>query len=60
MTKDGSTPSDDNGTEPLAGAVPRIVDASHLLGSRREVIITHRGERYRLRITQNGKLLLTK
>jgi hemin uptake protein HemP len=39
---------------------PPSVDASTLFGSNREVIIVHRGEQYRLRVTQNGKLILTK
>jgi hemin uptake protein HemP len=30
-----------------------------LLGHRREVVITHNGREYRLRVTQNGKLILT-
>ncbi len=35
--------------------------ASHLLfGDRREVIIDHGGERYRLRITGSNKLILIK
>jgi hemin uptake protein HemP len=31
-----------------------------LLGSGREVIILHAGDRYRLRVTANDKLILTK
>ena len=31
-----------------------------LLAGSREVIIEHRGEDYRLRLTANGKLILTK
>lgn len=33
---------------------------SALFGDRREVILIHNGEHYRLRMTQNGKLILTK
>lgn len=34
--------------------------ASHrLLGARGELIIEHEGRDYRLRLTQNGKLILT-
>lgn len=40
-------------------AVPTIEVAS-LLGSGREAVIVHRGERYRLRVTANDKLILTK
>ena len=31
-----------------------------LLGQRREALIDHRGEQYRLRLTAAGKLILTK
>lgn len=39
--------------------VPRI-DASTLLASSREVILVHNEQEYRLRITSNDKLILTK
>ena len=39
--------------------VPRI-DASSLLASRREIILVHKEQEYRLRITSNDKLILTK
>ena len=38
---------------------PRRIPSNVLLGSRREVVIVHNGREYRLRITQNGKLILT-
>ncbi|BBK33721.1 hemin uptake protein HemP [Stella humosa] len=38
----------------------RRLDAGHLLGGGRECIIVHGGAEYRLRITSNGKLILTK
>jgi hemin uptake protein HemP len=38
---------------------PRLQAAALLAGSR-EVIIEHAGEEYRLRLTKNGKLILTK
>ena len=37
---------------------PRIASQA-LLGARRELIIVHNGREYRLRVTQNGKLILT-
>ena len=40
-------------------AIPRI-DASTLLASRREIILVHNEQEYRLRITSNDKLILTK
>ncbi len=46
-----------------AAGMPRprsAIAASELLGQARSVVIEHRGERYELRITRNGKLILTK
>lgn len=37
---------------------PRVTSAA-LLGSRRELLIVHNGREYRLRLTQNEKLILT-
>lgn len=41
-------------------APAKEIDVVALVGSGREVVLLHRGERYRLRITANGKLILTK
>jgi hemin uptake protein HemP len=38
----------------------RRIDLRTILGDDREVIICHRDEDYRLRLTSNDKLLLTK
>jgi hemin uptake protein HemP len=38
----------------------RRVATETLLGGARELILEHRGELYRLRVTANGKLILTK
>jgi hemin uptake protein HemP len=43
---------------PLEG--PRQVAVSTILGAEREVLLIHNGEPYRLRITANNKLILTK
>ncbi len=40
-------------------AVPRL-DTDAVFGAGREVILVHRGQEYRLRITKAGKLILTK
>jgi hemin uptake protein HemP len=37
-----------------------VIRTTSLMNGRREVIILHAGERYRLRITANDKLILTK
>ncbi len=38
---------------------PQKVRSETLLGSARELLIVHNGREYRLRLTQNGKLILT-
>lgn len=38
----------------------KTLTSSELLGNAREAIIEHGGEEYRLRITSNQKLILTK
>jgi hemin uptake protein HemP len=40
--------------------VQRVVRLEELLGDDREVLIQHGSEYYRLRLTRNGRLLLTK
>ena len=40
-------------------SVPPKVPSEMLLGPRKELVITHNGREYRLRVTQNGKLILT-
>jgi len=39
---------------------PRRLKVSDLLAGEREAILEHDGQDYRLRITANGKLILTK
>jgi hemin uptake protein HemP len=41
-------------SEPL-----RRVASGSLLGQARELVIVHNGREYRLRLTRNGKLILT-
>lgn len=38
----------------------RTLSSSQIMDDQREVIILHDGEQYRLRITSNNKLILTK
>jgi hemin uptake protein HemP len=35
------------------------ISSESLLGPRRELVIVHNAREYRLRLTQNGKLILT-
>ena len=50
-------------TKPRIGepqrAAPQKVSSEALLGSGRELVIVHNGREYRLRLTQNDKLILT-
>ena len=51
-----------NPTAPKAPALPEPrnkVSSQALLGDGRELVILHNGREYRLRLTQNGKLILT-
>ncbi|MGJ0429161.1 hemin uptake protein HemP [Methylobacter sp.] len=38
----------------------RRVSSSELFGAQNEIVIDHHDDEYRLRITSNGKLILTK
>lgn len=44
---------------PLLATPPRKVWSETLLGPNGELVIVHNGREYRLRLTQNGKLILT-
>ncbi len=44
---------------PTVAAEPRKVTSQALLGASRQLVIVHNGREYRLRLTQNGKLILT-
>ncbi|MDP1645851.1 MAG: hemin uptake protein HemP [Thiobacillus sp.] len=39
---------------------PGIIQTDFLFQGNQEILISHNGEHYRLRITKNGKLILTK
>jgi hemin uptake protein HemP len=45
---------------PASPAPRRRLESSALLGRDTELIIAHGGEEYRLRLTRQGKLILTK
>ena len=38
----------------------QALTTEELFGSRQEIVIVHQGDEYRLRITRNNKLILTK
>ena len=45
--------------ERVQSAAPERVSSESLLGRNRELVIVHNGREYHLRLTQNGKLILT-
>ena len=42
------------------GSIPVVIDSVTLMGGRRELIIRHGENTYRLRVTASNKLILTK
>jgi hemin uptake protein HemP len=54
---DRPAPGPDNSAPPSGG--PRRVRSEELLRGGVELLIEHQGREYRLRVTQNGKLILT-
>jgi hemin uptake protein HemP len=59
---DNRPTSSDPPVRPLeapAASGPRRVRSEELLKGGVEILIEHRGREYRLRVTQNGKLILT-
>ena len=51
---------DPEGDDPARAVPRRVVGSGELFQGRGELIILHRNEEYRLRITRAGKLILTK
>lgn len=54
-----STDASPTATDHGRASAPRL-DTGTVFGAGREVILVHRGQEYRLRITKAGKLILTK
>lgn len=48
------------GGQRAPASLPRRVDVRSLLEGHREVLLEHDGQLYHLRVTANGKLILTK
>jgi hemin uptake protein HemP len=44
----------------ITSAMRQRLNSTELFGTGREVVIEHAGEEYRLRLTRQGKLILTK
>jgi hemin uptake protein HemP len=45
---------------PKVAATLRTIDSQALFGEAKQVLIVHQGETYKLQITRQGKLILTK
>jgi hemin uptake protein HemP len=56
---DPPSPSLDAAASQASDARVERVESARLLGRARELVILHAGREYRLRVTQNGKLILT-
>ena len=53
-------PADGAGSASALPSCASRISSSNLLGGRRELVIEHAGQEYRLRLTRNDKLILTK
>jgi hemin uptake protein HemP len=60
VSRDESPAPEGKRSADTAGGRPRRLKVSELLAGEREAILEHDGQDYRLRITANGKLILTK
>ena len=49
-----------HGEPPLAAASPRCYPSADLFAGANQILISHDGETYRMRITRNRRLILTK
>jgi len=59
MQDDPPRPPDSAKTQEPPSPPPRRIASSELFSGAREIVIEHGGRLYRMRITQNGKLILT-
>ncbi|OGA12335.1 MAG: hypothetical protein A3D95_00725 [Betaproteobacteria bacterium RIFCSPHIGHO2_12_FULL_69_13] len=55
----GMTPLSSKSADRTELRAPNRVASEALLGPHRELVIVHNGREYRLRLTQNDKLILT-
>ena len=60
VTSSGSTHSSVGGERRARPAGPQRVGSAQLLAGGNELVIEHAGQEYRLRLTRNDKLILTK
>lgn len=61
VTRDDRIPASEKSAATAAGGSPvRVIDSAALFDGGNEVRVVHRGQEYRLRVTRQGKLILTK
>jgi hemin uptake protein HemP len=60
MIAEPRDPPEAGNPPPRPPPTPPVIDVRDLLAGGREAVIVHAGERYRLRVTANDKLILTK
>ncbi len=51
---------DGNGGDKISDPTPAVVDSTTLMCGKRELLIRHGADTYRLRVTASNKLILTK
>lgn len=57
---DSGTRTSPAGDHRVRGFAPQRIASGKLLGGGNELVIEHAGQEYRLRLTRNDKLILTK
>jgi len=60
MTKEETAAGQAGGDRPSRSGERKVVTTERLLEGAREIGILHDGREYRLQVTRNGKLILTK
>jgi hemin uptake protein HemP len=56
----GTAPQPPTPAKPPELQPARAIDSQSLFGAARQLLIVHQGETYKLQITRQGKLILTK
>lgn len=59
-TEETDKPAGENPPAPQGRADPPMVRSEDLFSAGRELVILHEGQEYRLRLTRQNKLILTK
>lgn len=60
LITDGGPPDQPRRVDGAGAGRPRRIESKTLFDDAREIVIVHRGQEYRLRITKADKLILTK